>query len=306
MTCRRRASPGNAGQPLPDPDSIELVLYDLDGTLYENTDQYEYYAACLASRLEGDARSRFREEYSDAQQGRHLLKYGLTFDVLRRLILRTGQSYPAQVLEAWTWDGRPVDSRSVYGETLVAHDLDRFITASDPWWVPHILAHYHGLSISECEKAFLEARKMMMEPAYSYRAAQGVPAGLRECALRYYQVLATNAPRAEAEHILQATETTGCFDLQMFDAGKPRKMQDLIRRISSEFRVPLKRILSVGDNPFNEIYPALALNCKTVLVDPAACYREEPQAGLRVESLRIVLEHLAVKEPFRVPKELLE
>jgi FMN phosphatase YigB (HAD superfamily) len=285
--------------PLPDPGSIELVLYDLDGTLYENTDQYEHYTSCLASRLEGDARRRFLEEYHAVQQGRHRLSYGLTFDVSRRLLLRTSQSSPARVIEAWSWDGHAIDPGVVYGDAPVAHDLESFITASDPWWIPHILAHYHGLSILQCEQAFLEARRMMMAPSYNYRPARGVPDGIRECALRYLQVLATNAPRAEAERILQATGTLGLFDLQVFEAGKPQKMRALIREVSHEFRVPFERILSVGDNPFNEIYPALALNCKTCLVDPAGCYRDRPLAGPRVDSLQVLLQYLARKEPFR-------
>lgn len=64
-----------------------MVLYDLDGTLYENTDQYEYYAGRLASRLDEPHRSRFWEDYGRALAGRHALKFGRTYDLARRLIV---------------------------------------------------------------------------------------------------------------------------------------------------------------------------------------------------------------------------
>ncbi|GEM_PF-2522972 len=47
-----------------DPKKIELFLFDLDGTLYEDQDHFDYYAKCLAERLKPEKRDFFGRIYT--------------------------------------------------------------------------------------------------------------------------------------------------------------------------------------------------------------------------------------------------
>lgn len=279
-----------------DVQNITVILFDLDGTLYENTDQYEYYVKCLASRLEGEARERFLEDYRRIVRGQHTLKYGHTYDLEKRLVLCTDGS---RVTHAWTWEGHPVDISGVYDDLPVVHDMCRFLTASDPWWVPPVCACHNGLSFEVCEDAFQQARKYMMSPGYKYICPPGIAEALRDTSLRFYQVLATNSPSHEGKRILAETGLEGVFDIEIYSAGKPHGTAQVVKHIVEYFGCAPCEILSIGDNPFNEIFPPRNLGCQTLLVDPCGCYKNDESVGPRVDSLSQVFPLLLNKPPFR-------
>lgn len=280
--------------PLLDFESIRLIVFDLDGTLYENSDQYEIYARCLAQRLPPDKRGHFWDDYMLMLSGRHPLRYGRTYDTERQIVFETsGHSAKA----AYAWDGTPVEMDSP--EEQVSLGLPRYIIASDPWWPPHACARHYGLGDKEQREAFWETRRQMTSPGYKFVRAEGLSERLALASTRYHQVLMTNSREHDARLILDALGLSGVFDMELFHAGKPHNTKRNIQRMCAQFSCEPAAVLSIGDNPYNEVYPALGIGCQAVLVDPLGCYSDQTYTGLKVKSLGDLLPLLLVKHPFR-------
>ncbi|WP_052364174.1 hypothetical protein [Geomicrobium sp. JCM 19037] len=50
---------------------IDLVIFDLDGTLYEDTDHFDHYAKRLSEELPEQKRANFFQDYDDMKKGNH-------------------------------------------------------------------------------------------------------------------------------------------------------------------------------------------------------------------------------------------
>jgi FMN phosphatase YigB (HAD superfamily) len=55
---------------------VNLIIYDLDGTLYEDTHHFDYYAKELKNRLSSDVQDAFQADYEAAVQDKHPLRIG--------------------------------------------------------------------------------------------------------------------------------------------------------------------------------------------------------------------------------------
>lgn len=244
----------------------KVIVFDLDGTLYEDTHHFDYYAERLKDKLSSDVQSIFEKEYTLAKEDQHALTLGRVYDVDRDLILVQLNSL---VQEAYTWEGEALSEEKVrdfYPDPIVM-DYVHFINVGDLWWVPVSIAIHYGLSSEKAQTAFLETREFMMGPDYSM---QQIP-GLKElCAAlnpKIKLVLLTNSPEPDSEVLLQKLELNKLFDLKLFNGKKPVKTLDLFAKVKETFDVEYEEILSVGDNWLNEILPVQSLGCSTIYID---------------------------------------
>src|SRR5690606_4423892 len=90
----------------------DLVIFDLDGTLYEDTEHFQYYAELLKKQLNKDVQERFMHEYEKMVAGNHIVSIGKVYDVLRDYILKIDMDF-SNVLSAWTWDGQPLEIEEI-------------------------------------------------------------------------------------------------------------------------------------------------------------------------------------------------
>jgi FMN phosphatase YigB (HAD superfamily) len=280
---------------------IDTIIYDLDGTLYENQEQYDYYAGRLACLLPKAERDGFRQDLLSAREGCHALAYGWTYHLQSRLLLWTDGMRPGPAIAGRDWNGEQITGRLLDNYPHVLHDMKQYVTASDPWWLPFVCAVHHGVRPLKTQLAYGEAREMMLGEKFIYSAPMGLATALRELSCRYHQVLATNSPERDANRVFEALRISDGFDLLVYRAGKPEGLCSVIEMCRHSFRVEAPGVLSIGDNPFNEVVPALTSGAKALLVDSAGCYRKGFQLTLRFDSLSDVLPILLAKAPFREP-----
>ncbi|WP_236567174.1 HAD family hydrolase [Geobacillus sp. TFV-3] len=79
---------------------IKVIVFDLDGTLYEETSHFDYYAEQVAKRLCETDRPRFWNDYRAVLAGRHPLRIGVMYDT------KEGWSTPI----AWRNKGMQISS----------------------------------------------------------------------------------------------------------------------------------------------------------------------------------------------------
>lgn len=263
---------------------IRVIVYDLDGTLYDDNRHFELYAREIQSRLPEGVREAFWNDYSAVVEGRHpALRIGTFFDVDRDFVLETRGG---KVLRALHWDGSevpPVVRQHLY-PGVVEPDHNTMFNVGDLWWVPSAVAAHYGGSREANGEAFLRIRDVMADPGYQVEPMPHLKEAIAALKGKVVQVLATNSPQPDSEAILTKVGLLGLFDKMYFRSNKPAGLKQIFAELATEFNVDLSAVLSVGDNMVNEIAPATAMGCQTVFIDPHRM-GDEGDADLRVETM---------------------
>ncbi|WP_404442934.1 HAD family hydrolase [Sutcliffiella horikoshii] len=254
-------------------DNISTIVFDLDGTLYEDTHHFQYYADLLKNKLPAEKQTKFEEDYKAIEAGTHTLKMGRVYDAKRNLILA---HIDGKVTKGWTWDGVEVSQvklTSYYPDTL-QFDLFDMLSIGDLWWVPVSIAKHYGLSSEEAYAAFLQTRKHMMTEDFLLEPLAEFANVLEKLHQKYTLILMTNSPQTDSDVILKKLGFTSYFHDKIYEANKPVHTADRLSYISQQHHVPYSQMLSVGDNYINEILPAALLGCKTICIDPFDLFKE--------------------------------
>lgn len=248
-------------------DLIKVIVFDLDGTLYEDTHHFDYYADRLQAKIAQNLQPQFRKDYEQALAEQHTLKIGRVYDVANDLIVY----HLDQIVQAaYTWDGQEVSKErrdSLYREPIVM-DMDTMLNIGDLWWVPGAIARHYGLTAERAQQAFLETRAFMMRPEFKMKKASGLAETLRQLRTDVKLVLLTNSPEPDSLAILEKLDLIDVFHTKIFNGKKPTNTYLHFQSIQHQFAVEYEHILSIGDNWINEIRPAKQLGCKTVFIDP--------------------------------------
>lgn len=251
-----------------DLNALRVIVYDLDGTVYDDTRHFELYAREIQSHLPDAVREAFWADYTAAVEGRHAaLRIGTFYDAERDLILETRAGRAVRALH---WDGSelpPLVRQSLY-PGLVEPDHASIMNVGDLWWVPTAISAHHGGVAEKHQQAFLRIRDVMSDPEFVVRPISELQETIESLRGRVVQVLATNSPQPDSESIMRKVGLLGLFDRMYFRSNKPAGLKAIFDEVAADFGIPFHSILSVGDNLINEIAPAKAMGCQTVFIDP--------------------------------------
>lgn len=245
---------------------IKVIVFDLDGTLYEDTNHFDYYAQRLMEKLPLEDQGSYIEEYQKARRGRHPIKIGRVFDVKEDLILVQKNQ---KVIEAFEWNGyRLTEERvkSMYPGSITI-DNKQMLSIGDLWWIPVPIARHYGLSSKMCHQAFLETREYMMGPEFKMSRVPGLKDTLEELHSRKKLLLLTNSPEPDSRALLEKLGLNHVFHKMIFSGKKPTHTIARFDAIQREFNVNYNEILSVGDNWVNEINPPQTLGVHTLFIN---------------------------------------
>lgn len=243
---------------------VRAVLFDMDGTLYQDFDFHRDYLRYL---LEGTPHQ-------------HLTKQliALTDDILSREKLpmdrfyRTGlapDASSAEALAGWMAT-RLVDEMPF--ERCYRQGLGELQFLGDPWEVPTFLAGALGVLEEKGEYAFQRVRREMLgKTILPNKPLLDLLQRLRE---RYVTVLLSNSPQQSAADFIDHLGFTGAFTFNLYDAQKPYRLFENLRRCPALEGIPTEQLLSVGDHAFNEIVNVHLAGGKTLWMDP---YSAAPQ-----------------------------
>ncbi|WP_078379919.1 HAD family hydrolase [Sutcliffiella halmapala] len=248
-------------------ENITTIVFDLDGTLYEDTHHFRYYADLLRNKLSMDVQELFEQDYLAVEDGSHTLKIGRVYDAQKDLIL---SHHHGEVTQGWKWDGEIVPSHEIkelYPKPL-QFDLVETLSIGDLWWIPVAIAKHYGLSSKEAYEAFLQTREHMMTDDFELQPLKEFADVLERLHSKYTLVLMTNSPQVDSETIIKKLGFTSYFHDKIFEANKPIHTGEKLTFISEKWTVPFSQMLSIGDNYINEILPASLLGCSTICIDP--------------------------------------
>ncbi len=229
--------------------SSSYILFDFDGTLYAEDAQYRHYARLLGEALAPQARPLYERDLQRVAAGTHPLRPGRGY-VHPGFLVR----YPGAERGAWDWEGHPVTQ-------LQSDPPVRWV--GDPWWVAPTIALHHGLDPQTQDAVFLQVRRWMMSEAFAIRPVPGLRAVIDELRPRYRVWLLTNSPEVDSRAILARLGLEDAFDELRFRCRKPAGLEQALSELAAA-----DRVISVGDNFFNDILPAVLAGREALYVSP--------------------------------------
>lgn len=251
---------------------IKVVVFDMDGTLYhEDSFVGRYVKYMLENYFEADELEEIVAETYAILNGEHPAALGKVYD------RKTGYLYDHKslsLLSAHDWTGKEVQASKPQNKDLM------FI--GDAWQAAKVVGLYYGASEEDRNHAFAKVRAEMLTPDY----AIPLPANLSE-AIRNLQaekkIVITNSPFESGESFLEFMGLLPLFDEAKYSGNKPLGMYELFHELEEAGYQP-HEILSVGDNGFNDLYPALLKGGRTIYIShyPAV---NQPTWDIKVDGL---------------------
>ncbi|MBM7635021.1 HAD family hydrolase [Geomicrobium sediminis] len=244
----------------------ELIIFDLDGTLYEDTDHFDYYAKTLSEEVIEEHKLSFFSDYELMKKGNHAVSIGKAYDVQNDWVLEV-DPFTGNIERVVTWEGEKVaDStwREIH-EGPVEYDFDQVIAIGDGWWLPNVAARHYG--VKDPQPAYHKTKEFMATDAFTLSVIEGLREGLLSLKEKKSIVLLTNSTDDDVERLLKLLHLEGVFHEVVTNAMKPQETRAHFISIMKRYNVTTEQTLSIGDNYLNEIIPAKAEGMKAIYID---------------------------------------
>ncbi|QIA27788.1 HAD family hydrolase [Thermaerobacter sp. PB12/4term] len=290
---RRTRPPSPLATARGDGDKVRLVIFDLDGTLYDDLLYTTAYARALAARLPVQKRSPFlRDAFPLAPLNRRL-RLGMIYDRETDTLLGHPLLAPGT---ACSWDGavrRPWQPARPGGHVGAG---DRYLTLGDAWTLITAAALRGGLTMEDCVAAMAETRsRVTLPPPESYHRHAFFGRGEEPV-----RVLVTNAGREHAENMLRHLGLEQAFTYRFSEAEKPRGWRRIIPLLERQTGIPRSAMVAIGDNLLNDILPVLEMGVRPLLIDRYGLFTRFRGPGWRcARSLEEALASLSTRFPVR-------
>ncbi|PSL50622.1 putative hydrolase of the HAD superfamily [Salsuginibacillus halophilus] len=245
--------------------NIKLVIFDLDGTLYEDTDHFEFYANELSKKLDPANENAFWQDYRAMLRGEHPVAIGRVYDAVRDRILVISPD-TNEVTRIFDWSGTEVDEHSMYQEAITC-DFDHYIAIGDGWWPPVAAAKHYG--VGSTYDAYCRTKDFMQTEDFQFDENPGLREALEALGMQKDLVLITNSQQDDVERLLHTLNIDGVFPEVIANAKKPALTEDHFSSLLERYDVRPNEAVSIGDNYLNEVAPAERFGMKGVLIDPS-------------------------------------
>jgi len=262
----------------------ECIIFDLDGTLYEDTHHFQHYANLLKKGLVKKDQLKFQEDYAKMVAGDHIVKIGRVYDYVNDTILEV-DSYTLKVTRAWDWNGN--ETSTVDYTEPIQPNFDTMIAIGDGWWPPNVCARHYGHS--DPQYAYNETKVFMASEHFKLSKITHLREALLHLKNKRQIVLLTNSDSEDVKRLLSLLNLQGVFAEIVTSARKPELTTEHFKNLIDKFNLKPKEALSVGDNFLNEIAPAEMLGMKSIFIDSQNM--DYPQYnGLKVNSISETIE----------------
>lgn len=248
-------------------NNYKLVIFDLDGTLYEGTDHFDFYASHLKNKVDKSDRMEFQLDYEAMKAGNHIVQIGKAYDVLKDTVL-TIDPMTLKVVSAHTWDGEAYDQSSVeehYPNPLEFNFSD-MIAIGDGWWYPFVCAKHHG--VEDCYSSYNATKEYMVSDRFTLTPLTGLKENLLNLKQKTNIVVMTNSDRDDVGRLFSELGLEGVFDHMIPSANKPGSTTDQLTHLLKHYEIKPEEAVSIGDNFINEVAPAVLLGMDAVYIHP--------------------------------------
>ncbi|PKR76924.1 HAD family hydrolase [Halalkalibacillus sediminis] len=251
-------------------NQADLVIFDLDGTLYEGREHFKLHTENIKSRLNPEYQDEYTKLYKAINEGNHALQIGTIYDGARDLIWKW-DPFTEELVEAFNWDNERVTIKDAPTH-IATNEFDFFnwVPIGDGWWPPYALGRHFGLDPAEIQESYNQTKEQMAELDGYLQQTEGLKDYLSELQKDTRLIVCTNSDLEDAKRLLQFLELEDYFEELIPSARKPVHTKKHFNYVLEKYNLPADRVVSVGDNFMNEIAPALQLGLSAVWLTEAA------------------------------------
>ncbi|MDR1099806.1 MAG: HAD family hydrolase [Treponema sp.] len=251
-------------------DNIKTILFDLDGTVYQNNDFHRLYLSLLV-----------KDSPYASWEGRLI---ALADDILADDIL-SGKGIPMnRFYRAGTG---AINSPEDLAKALAAGAADDLTFPEaykgpipkthffgDAWALLSLMADTLGMDKEAQDRTFREVRARMLDGGIAPNT--GLIETLTALKNRYVTILLSNSPQDTADAFIRKLGLQDAFTHIGYGSGKPYGLSDCLGRFAPDALENPRTLLSIGDHVFNEIENVRLLGGKTLWICP---YRQINYGG---------------------------
>ncbi|KZE68734.1 hydrolase [Fictibacillus phosphorivorans] len=250
-------------------DEAKLLIFDLDGTLYEDTDHFDYYCRLLQKRVPDEKKQAFWDTYENMKNGNHPVTIGKVYDIQNDASV-TVDPMTLQVTKVMSFNGQEWPEEKVKDEFSgeLVYDFDRLIAIGDGWWLPYATAMHFGLKQADTWECYNATKEYMVTDQFQLSKTPGLKQALERLREEKKLVLLTNSEKEDVKRLLKELNLDGLFHRLCTEGEKPLKTRDKMQAILDEFEIQPHEAVSIGDNFINEIAPALLMGLKAIYIQP--------------------------------------
>lgn len=239
-------------------DNIQIIIFDLDGTLYRD----EIFYKRFISHILKDSEYKAYEE--DIQRKAENILTGKDSFAL-------GHFYDREE----DVNGKSLEERlNIQSIVNTQEDFEdylnrKYMCVQDGWGLVFMLAHRLGLSQAVANAGFAKVREEMLMKEYAIEISDKLIEVLGELS-RYTKAMymLTNTNEPEAVEFTKYIKLEDKFTTIKYGAKKPFGLIELLPKILEEHKVKGSEILAIGDHGYNDLYPVKAIGGKTILTTP--------------------------------------
>ncbi|EIT85798.1 HAD superfamily hydrolase [Fictibacillus macauensis ZFHKF-1] len=247
----------------------KLLIFDLDGTLYEDTDHFDYYCRQLQERAEASIQDVFYDDYEKMKKGLHPVAVGKAYDLKHDRAL-TVDPFTLQVTAAHTWEGKAIADEHLNEEYSgeITYDFERFVPIGDGWWLPYVTAMHYGLKQEDTWECYNATKLYMVSDAFSLTKTPGLKERLLQLKEEKYLVVMTNSDIDDVNRLMKELDLEDVFHEIHASSFKPIQTKAVLQKLLDKYNVAPSHAVSIGDNFINEIAPALLEGLHAVYIQP--------------------------------------
>ncbi|MBO7745130.1 HAD family hydrolase [Paenibacillus sp. MWE-103] len=245
--------------------AVKVVVFDMDGTLYQDHAFLERYIRYLLEGTEHEGETEAAVRLGGAMQaGEHPGGFGHFYHAGDDVCLALeGERF----VRGYNWaDGGEIDvgARAYGGYASLAPQL---IPIGDPWSIVTALCRRYGLPDAKLRAAFERVRKEMLRPPHQFERSTGLFRAIEALDAVEKKSLLTNTPVESGVEFLGFMGIRHLFGDVIFGADKPAGLHAYMMSLLAQGYEP-REILTIGDNAWNDLHPVKRLGGRTCLVSP--------------------------------------
>ncbi|NBD25656.1 HAD family hydrolase [Paenibacillus glycinis] len=245
--------------------AIKVVIFDMDGTLYQEDTFLERYIRYL---LEGTEHEEATDEAMRLGRaiiaGEHAIGFGHFYHMRDDVgLVLEGERF----VRGFTWEGAAIEEGTIREYGAFSEQAVHLIPIGDPWGVVTALGRKYRLPESKLRSAFDRVRQEMLLPPHRFERHDKLFEALEALGAVDKKILLTNTHFESGIAFMGYMGIRHLFDDVVCGANKPAGLHAYFNALLAQ-GYQAHEILSIGDNPWNDLHPAKKLGGRTCMISP--------------------------------------
>ncbi|MDR6550236.1 HAD hydrolase-like protein [Paenibacillus qinlingensis] len=245
---------------------IKVIIFDMDGTLYQEDTFMDRYIRYLLEGTEWEQDTQFSIASSrKILSGNHTIKLGHFYHKLDDVALVQNAG---RFVHGFLSNGDELEGQE-FAEKYAALSIydTNLIYMGDPWGIVNTIRHKCKIHEEQMKIAFERVREEMILEPYQFGLQHDLFQTIHNLTAIDRKILMTNTYEKSGIDFLHYMQIHHMFNEIYCGADKPFGIQKYMASLLEQ-GYHAHEVLSIGDNPWNDLYPVKQAGGRTCFISP--------------------------------------